>query len=205
LNDELGFDPENPAASCKPFDEKRNGQVVSEASACLVLEDEKHALARGAKIYGYLLGGGSSCVAGKDGRADIGRAIQNAAQSALRRAGLRIEEIGHINAHGLGTTEEDREEAKGLREMIGTAAIPVTALKGYFGNGGAATGLVEIVASLLSLHHGKIPMSLNCSNPEQGLGIDLVTGAPRATSNKYFLKVNYTRAGQASAVVVEAV
>jgi 3-oxoacyl-[acyl-carrier-protein] synthase II len=205
LNDELGFDPENPAASCKPFDQKRNGQVVSEASACLILEDEEHARERGATIYGYLLGGGSSCVAAKDGHANIAQAVQNAAKAALRRAGLTIADIGHVNAHGLGTVQDDRDEAEGLRAMIGDADVPVTALKGYFGNGGAATGLVEIMASLLSLHEGKIPMSLNCSNPEEGLGIDLVMGAPRPTANKYFLKVNYTRAGQASAVVLEAV
>lgn len=203
LIDDLGYDELDPSASSKPFDENRNGQVVSEGAACLVLEEESHAKARGATIWGYLLGGASSCVANPQGEPDFKQAVLNAARGALRRAGLTIADIGHINAHGIATLEGDKAEAEALRELMNSNDIPVTALKGYTGNAGAASGYLEIIASLLSLQHGTIPRTLNCAHPDPGLGLHVVNTSGVVPRNKRFLKVNFTRAGQASAVVIE--
>ncbi|WP_437225210.1 beta-ketoacyl-[acyl-carrier-protein] synthase family protein [Planctomicrobium sp. SH661] len=205
LCDPLGYDEADPSKSSKPFDKNRRGQVASEGAGCFVLEEEGHAKARGATIYGYLISGSSSCVASPDGTPDIRQAVKNAVNSALRRAKLNISDIGHINAHGLAGPKEDVEEAAALRELIGDHKIPVTALKGHFGNAGAATGFFEIVGSLLSLSQGVIPPTVNCDEPDPELGLPLVQGKPLATSNKKFLNINFTRPGQASAVIIEAV
>jgi 3-oxoacyl-[acyl-carrier-protein] synthase II len=204
LWEELGYDEENPSASCKPYDARRRGMVVAEAAACLVLEEESHATARGATIYGRILGGASSCVASPDGKANAGQALVNAMHGALRRADLSASSLGHINGHGLGTHEEDRLEAIAVGQLLGESAdVPVTGLKGWFGNGGASTGFLEIAGSLLSLNQGQIPQTLHCTQPDPALGLNVLTGGPRPTDNKLFLNINFTRAGQASAVVFE--
>lgn len=204
LCDPLGYDAAHPEKSSKPFDQNRTGQVASEGSGCFILEEEEHARNRGAHIYGYLLSGSSSCVATPEGEPDIRQAILNAANSALRRAGLTMADIGHINAHGVAALKEDQIEATALRELIGTHQTPVTALKGHFGNAGAATGFLEMAASLLMLPLEGIPPVLNCETPDPELGLSLVQGKPLPTTNKKFLNINFTRPGQASAVIIEA-
>jgi 3-oxoacyl-[acyl-carrier-protein] synthase II len=205
LIDPLGYDEANPAASCKPFDERRNGQVAAEGAACLVLEEESHALARGAKIYGYMLSGGSSCVSHADGDADVTQAVLNASRAALRRAGVQVSELSHINAHGLGSPDGDRQEASALRQLLEEAPVSVTSMKGYFGNAGAAGGFLELIGSLLSVNAGQVPTTLNTDHPDPELGLKIATGEPAASQGKIFLNVNYTRAGQASAAVVSGV
>ncbi|WP_437186343.1 beta-ketoacyl-[acyl-carrier-protein] synthase family protein [Planctomicrobium sp. SH668] len=205
LVDPLAFDESDPSKSSKPFDQNRSGQVVSEGAGCFILEEEEHAKGRGAHIYGYLLSGSSSCVATPEGVADVKAAVVHAVNSALRRAGLKISDIGHINAHGVATLEADQAEAAALRELIGDLDIPVTALKGFFGNAGAASGFFEISASLLSLNDsGSVPPVLNLETPDESVGLNLVQGKPQAVSNKKFLNINFTRPGQASVVIVEA-
>ncbi len=203
LTDPLGFDEAEPENSCKPFDTRRNGQVASEGAACILLEEEEHAKQRGATIYGYLLGGSSSCVASPTGEADITQAVLNAARGALRRANLKPEDIGHVNAHGLASPDADRSEAAALRQLFGEQSVPVTSLKGVLGNSGAAGGFIELVGSLLNLNMaGSVPVTFNCKEPDQELGINIVQNAPLPTQNKTFLNVNFTRLGQASAVVI---
>lgn len=203
LYDSLGYDEADPAASCKPFDKNRNGQVASEGAVCLVLEEEEHAKKRGATIYGYVLGGSSSCVSNPTGQADISQSVLNAAQGALRRAGIEASQLGHVNAHGIGTVEGDRDEASALRQLLGDSNVPVTALKGHVGNAGAASGFIELVGSLLSLKNaGSVPPILNCKSPDSELGLNLVHDKPLQTENKVFLNVSYTAPGQASAVVI---
>lgn len=196
----LAYDEEHPEASCKPFDIHRCGQVVGEGSGCFILEEEEHARARGARIYGRVLGAGSSCVATPQGPV-INQAVSNAMQAALKRADVAISDVGHINAHGLGTIEEDAAEAQGI-VLTGGAGVPVTSSKGYFGNTGAGTGFLEMAASLLALEQGQIPQTLNCQTPDSGLGIDVVT-TPRSTNNHLFMNINFARTGQASATIIE--
>jgi len=204
LWDDIAADPAHPEQSCRPFDAKRTGQVIGESAGCLILEDEEHALKRGAHVYGYLLGGGSSCVLSKDGKPEIRTAIVNAIQAALRDAGLKPSDIGHINAHGSGDPEEDAIEAAALHDVFGDAAatIPVCSIKGYTGNSGAGSGIVEITASLLATAEGKAPRTLNCEQPDEALKLN-VTRDFTPVANKTFVKINYTRAGQATAVIFQ--
>jgi 3-oxoacyl-[acyl-carrier-protein] synthase II len=206
LWDDVAADLQHPEQSCRPFDANRTGQVIGESAACLILEDEEHARKRGARIDGYLLGGGSSCVLSKEGKPDIRKAIGNAIHAALRDSGLKPSDIGHINAHGSGDPEEDAIEAAAIHDVFGDAAstIPVCSIKGYTGNSGAGSGIVEIAASLLTTAEGKAPKTLNCEQPDPALKLN-VTRDFTPVSNKTFVKINYTRAGQATAVIFQGV
>ena len=203
--DDVGVNKEHPEQSCRPFDERRTGQVIGEGAGCLILEDEEHAKKRGAKIDGYLLGGGSSCVLGKDGKPNLHAAIVNAIHAALRDAGLKPSDIGHINGHGAGDPEDDAIEAAAIHEAFGAdaARIPVASIKGYTGNSGGGSGMLEIIASLLTGAEGKAPKTLNADKPDPALKLNVTTDFT-PVANKKFLKLNYTRAGQATAVIFEA-
>jgi len=202
--EELGGDPEQPQFSCKPFDVNRNGQIIGEGAGCVIIETETSARERGARIWGRVLGGGMSCVANAMGEADIRKATANAIRAALAKAGVEPGDLGHVNAHGLGTSS-DLAEAQGIRDALGAAGtrVPVSALKGAFGNSGAACGSIELVASLLGLSRGVIWPTIGTTKPDPECGLNLVLGQPLATDNKLFLKLNYTRCGQATALVVQ--
>jgi 3-oxoacyl-[acyl-carrier-protein] synthase II len=201
--DQLAESSGTPAAACRPFDNDRTGQVVGEGSGVLILEEAGHAASRGARVYGRILGAGSSCVSKAGGRGDSRRALAIAMKSALADAGLEPREIGHINAHGLATTASDLEEALAIHDVFGDCAstVPVTAIKSYLGNAAAGCGSLEMAASLLALQHGVIPPTLNYETPDPQIRLNIVAGKPLETQNRTFLKVNVTRMGQASAVV----
>lgn len=204
LWDDVAAIPEHPEKSSRPFDTNRTGQVIGEGAGCLILEGEEHAKQRGVKILGYLLGGGSSCVLSRDGKPQIRTAIGNAIHAALRDAGLKPADIGHINAHGSGDPEDDAIEAAAIHDAFGEAAstIPVASIKGYTGNSGGGCGIIEIAASLLSSAEGFAPRTLNCDEPDPALNLN-VTRDFTPVTNKTFLKINYTRAGQATAVIFQ--
>ncbi|MCA9073398.1 MAG: beta-ketoacyl-[acyl-carrier-protein] synthase family protein [Planctomycetaceae bacterium] len=197
---ELGYRPSDPNASSRPFDAERNGEVVGEGSCSFLLETEEHAKSRGAKILGYLAGGGSSCV-----QDNHQLAVANAMRAALRSAGLTPDDVGHINAHGLGAVQADLDEARAIHEVFGDrgAKIPVTALKGAIGNSAAASGNIELAGSLIGLQQGLIPPTINCDNPDPACNLNLVRDEPQPTDHRSVLSVSFTRLGQASAVVVQ--
>lgn len=201
--DKLADPTDNPAEACRPFDLNRSGQVVGEGACTLILEDADHAAKRGAKILGKVLGTGSACVLSKEGKADITRALVLAMKSALKDARLQPGDIGHINAHALGTREGDLQEAKAIHEVFGAYGrqVPVTALKSYFGNSGSGCGTLEIAGSIAALQHGVVPPTLNYRTPDPEIALNVVAGKPLAVTNKVFLKINVTRQGQASALV----
>jgi 3-oxoacyl-[acyl-carrier-protein] synthase II len=200
--DSLASCSEDPTDACRPFDLNRNGQVVAEGACTLIVEEETHARNRGAKILGQLLGAGSSCVLDYDGNPDISRALVIAMRAALNDAGVSPEEIGHINAHGLGARHGDRLEAEAIHEVFGPVAsqVPVTSLKSALGNSGAGCGTLEIAASLLGLQHGVIPATLNYRQPDPKCNLNVVTELTPPKS-PLVLKLSYTRIGQASALV----
>ena len=195
-----------PGTWCKPYDANRLGEVVAEAACTVILEEREHAEARGATIFGELLGFGSACVAEPDGVGRLGRALAAAGRAALRDAGLAPGDLGHVNGHGVGSRRSDADEARGLAELLEGSAVPVTGLKGYTGNAGSGSGVLELVASLLMLRDGLIPASLNLETPDPEFAdLRFVTGDHRPDGgNRVFLNLNGTRAGQASAAIVRA-
>ncbi len=198
----------DPAGACRPFDSDRDGWVPGEGAAILILEEREHALARGARIYGEILGYGSGCDARPAGGLDPdGIGTEIALKAAIRDAGMTPDQVGHVNAHGSATVASDLAEARAIGRIFGPGkgqgGVPVTALKGYMGNIVSGCGAVELVGSLLGVNQGLIPPTLNCDTPDPAFGpFDLVTGEPRPTDNPTFINTNLTRNGQAAALLV---
>ena len=197
---------EPPATWSRPFEKSRTGEVIAEGACSIILEEESHAKKRGATILGRVLGAGSSCAFDRNGHVFVTRALVNAMRAAIRDAGLTPEQIGHINAHGLGTPQMDRDEAQAIHEVFGAAAdkIPVTALKSSLGNSGASCGTIELAGSLAGMREGVVPPTLNYRVPDPECRLNIVADKPRPVSNRIFLNVNVTSMGQSSALIVEA-
>ncbi len=194
----------DPHASCRPFDRQRSGWVPGEGAGILILEEREHALKRGARILGEVLGYGCGCDAYPAGGLDPeGAGTEVAVKAAIRDAGLEPAQIGHVNAHGAGSVKMDLAEARALNRVFGPAGVPVTSLKGYLGNIVSGAGAVELAASLLGVNQGQIPSTLNCDDPDPECGLDVVRGEPRPTTNPIFLNTNLTRHGQAAALVIQ--
>ncbi len=205
LLEQMSHWPGDPSGACRPFDVRRTGWVAGEGAGILVLEEYEHARARGAKIYGEVLGYGSGCDAHPGGGLDPeGVGTEIAVRSAIRDAGLEPGDIGHVNAHGAATVDSDLAEARAFGRVFGPEGVPVAALKGQVGNIASGCGAVELLASLVSLNHGVIPPTLNCDEPDPACRLDVVRGTPRATDIPTFVNTNLTRHGQAAALVVRA-
>lgn len=203
--DQLADSDDPPETWYRPFDARRMGQVVAEGSGAIVLEEESAANARGATVFGQVLGCGASCVINRNGHARPRTALANAMRAALRDAGLEPGDVGHINAHGLATTESDREEAAAIGDVFADlgSRVPVTAIKSYIGNSGAGCGVLELSASLLGLQHGVVLPTLNYEQPDPDCPLNVVHGEPLPVENRTLLSINVTRMGQAAAVIVQ--
>lgn len=195
-----------PAEASRPFDAKRNGMVVGEGAGAVVLEEMSSAEARGATIYGEVIGSGSSIVANSRVSGNRRAAMANAARSAMSEAALAPNDCGHINAHGLATKECDIEEARAIGDIFGAAApsVPVVATKSYFGNLGAGSGVVELIASTLALRDRSLFGTLNFQTPEPECPLNLSATAGVSTGAS-FLKLSVTPQAQAAAVVIRAI
>ncbi len=203
---ELATTPAEPARRCRPFDRDASGRVVAEGACTFILETRPHAEARHAPILGRVLGTGSGVVTTRDGKPLFREALVRAMRTALKSANVLPEEIGHVNAHGLGTKEMDVAESQAILDVFGPELgrrVPVTAMKSVMGNSGAGSGTLELAASLIGLLHGVIPATLNYENPNPECPLNVVHDEPLSTTNKIVLKVNVSRAGQASASIVE--
>lgn len=202
LYEELAGNGAAPAEAARPFDLDRSGMVLGEGAGAVVLEDLDHALARGATIYGEVVGAGSSSVATR-GVARRRQALAQAMQAALRDAGLAPDQVGHVHAHGLSTRTSDAEEAQAIREVLGPAAdrVPVTAAKSFFGNLGAGSGLVELGASLMALARGALFPVLNFRTPDPECPV-LVCRTGDTPAGESFLNLSVTPQGQASCLLV---
>jgi 3-oxoacyl-[acyl-carrier-protein] synthase II len=194
---------EGPAAeACRPFDTRRCGWVPGEGAGIFILEELEHAKRRGAKVYGEVLGYGAGTDGYQLGGLDPqGAGSEIALRAALRDAGLKPIEVGHINAHGTGQKLADLAEARAINRVFGRD-VPVTALKGYMGNLASGCGAVELISSLAAATQGLIPATLNCDQLDPECEIDVVRGEARPTSNPVFINLNFTRHGQATALVV---
>jgi 3-oxoacyl-[acyl-carrier-protein] synthase II len=180
--------------------------VAGEGAGMVVLEEYESAKARGATIYAEVLGLGSANVADAklQGKCDL--ALERAMQSALRDAGRTPADVGHINAHGLGTVDRDADGARAIRAVFGAKVdnIPVTALKSYFGNLGAGGGVVELIASVLALRAGKLPRVLNYKTADPNCPVNVVANDAAAAGSS-FLNLSVTPQGQAAVIFCAAV
>ena len=192
-----------PERTSRPFDLNRTGMVLGEGAGAVVIEELSSAMARGATIYGEVLGGGASTVVERNLVARRDQAMRNALAAVLEHSETSPDDIGHLHAHGLSTHSGDAEEAWAITEVFGARSkpIPVTAAKSYFGNLGAGGGMVELISSVLALSHGWLFPVLNYQTPDPACPVSVATSAD-AEPGSSFINLNVTPQGQASAVLV---
>jgi 3-oxoacyl-[acyl-carrier-protein] synthase II len=192
----------DPAQLCRPFDAERGGMVCGEGAAALVLESREFADRRGTESLARVAAVSTRTESAAIGQQPTGDAIRRAICAALAAAGVETHEVGHVNAHGLSTIEDDPIEAQAIRETLGDT--PVTAPKSYFGNLGQGSGLAELAISVLALEKGVIPPTLNHETPDPQCPVDVVRDL-RPTNRHVFVKLNHNATGQAAAAVVSGV
>ena len=190
------------AQASRPFEKNREGMVVGEGAGSFILERLDHAIERGAKIYGEIVGFGSSTVISPDFTPHFSQALSNVINQALNTAEMTPDEIGHVNAHGISKIETDRCEAEAIKATIGNKK-PVAALKSYTGNMGAGSGAVELISSLVALEKGTLFRTLNYETPDPECDIN-VTNGNDVPAGDSFINLSVTPQGQASAVVVKS-
>lgn len=194
---------DNGVGSPRPFDRERDGEVRGEGAALLVLERLDHARARGATIWGHIRGWARPCVTSNGQNPGPVMALERALREAMVSARIGRAEIGHINAHGMGTLQDDVLESHALRNVL--EDVPVTAPRSFFGNTGAACGALELAASLALAPQGLIPPTLHYEHPDPECPVNVVAQSPQKSTFPLLVAMNWTAIGQACAVVVETV
>jgi 3-oxoacyl-[acyl-carrier-protein] synthase II len=187
---------DDPERAHRPYDRDRDGSVMGEAAAAFILEDLEHAKKRGAKIYAELL----SFACGFD-RARDGVMMAKVIRTAMQRAGVRGDEVDHINAQGMATEFSDRWEAKAIHDVFGPK-VPVWSCKGNIGASGAAASAVETVGSILAFSRRELPPTLNCEHVDPGCPINVHANGVRPVTKPYVVKLNYTDKGQVGVAVL---
>lgn len=188
----------DPAGASRPFEKSRDGMVIGEGAGLFVLESREHAAARGAKILARMLGVGRSFEARSPNR--TGSGICNSITGALRSAEIEAGDVGHVKAHGKSTVYEDAVEAQAIQATLGE--VPVTAPTSFFGYLGAGSGAVEMVASVLALGHGEIPVTLNYDEPDPACPVNVVHGQPQPTDKPVAVVLSQAYMGQTAAIVL---
>jgi 3-oxoacyl-[acyl-carrier-protein] synthase II len=187
----------------RPFDAERDGFVMGEGAAVLVLEEWEHAVARGATILGEIAGSGSNADAHHITAPSPGGVGAIACMRlALDEAGLSPADIAQVNAHGTSTPLNDAAEAAAITEVFGAGAVPVVSTKGVTGHALGAAGALEAAASLLSIEHGLIPPTANTTAADPEMSIDLVVGEPRAWTPGPVMSNNFGFGGHNGSVVI---
>ncbi|HKG76284.1 MAG TPA: beta-ketoacyl-ACP synthase, partial [Beijerinckiaceae bacterium] len=165
-----------PEGAAKPFSKNRDGFVMGEGAAALVLENAEAAQARGAKILGYVLGCGEKGDGFHRTRSSPdGAPIIAAIREAIEDAGLTPDDIDYINAHGTGTPENDKMESLGCMAVLGERmkGVPISSNKSMVGHTLTAAGAVEAVFSLLTIQNGRIPPTINYNVPDPAIPLDV--------------------------------
>ncbi|WBX76434.1 beta-ketoacyl-ACP synthase II [Tenacibaculum ovolyticum] len=172
----LSTNNENHKSASKPFDSERDGFVLGEGAGALVLEEYEHAKARGAKIYAEVIGGGMSSDAyHMTAPHPEGIGVIAVMKNCLENAGLKPEDVDHINTHGTSTPLGDVAELKAISEVFGDHAksININSTKSMTGHLLGAAGAVESIASILAMEHGIIPPTINHVNVDENINPEL--------------------------------
>lgn len=168
---------DTPETASRPFDKTRNGFVLGEGAAFLVLEDWEHAKQRGAQIYAELAGEGNSLSSYRitDSHPNGDGAIQ-AIEGALRDANVKYSDVDYINAHGTSTKMNDLSESNAIKAVFKetTSQLPVSSTKGQTGHLIAAAGALEAVVSTLTIHHSKLPINANLTTPDPDCALNYI-------------------------------
>jgi 3-oxoacyl-[acyl-carrier-protein] synthase II len=194
-----------PEAAAKPFAKDRDGFVMAEGAAALVIESHESAKARGARILGVLAGCGEMADSFHRTRSSPdGKAIIGCIRNAIADAGLAPDDIDYVNPHGTGTPENDKMEYLGIMTVFGERAksIPVSSNKSMVGHTLSAAGAVETVFTLLTLQHQRLPPTINYKIPDPAIMLDVVPNVARAAKVTHVLSNSFGFGGQNVSLVI---
>jgi len=194
---------EQPELGCRPFDKNRDGMVMADGAGILMLEDWDHAKARGAKIYAEIIGFGASCDAyhitapNPEGQA---RAIH----SALNDARLSPGDVQYINAHGTGTPLNDKAETESIKAVFGEGAydIPISAQKSMTGHAIGAAGVMDIIATAMSLQYDTLLPTINLHEADPACDLDYVPNQARKKNIDIALSNHFAFGGSNAALLL---
>jgi len=201
----LSTQNDEPQKASRPFDAQRDGFVMGEGGAVLVLESLPHALGRGANILAEVLSYGATSdayhitqpAAGGEGGA-------KAMQIALRKAGIRPDEIDYINAHGTSTPLNDKSETMAIKTVFGQHAyrMPISSTKSMMGHLIGAAGAIEAIICVLTIQRGVIPPTINLTNPDPDCDLDYVPHVSRQRKVRTALSNSFGFGGHNSVLVL---
>ena len=182
--------------TCRPFSADRKGLILGEGAGMLVLEPLDAATARGARVYGEVAGFGMSSDAHHLTQPSSSGAAR-AMRLALDDAGLAVEQVGYVNAHGTGTRTNDPSETRAIREVFGSGAgrLAVSSTKSMHGHALGAAGALEAVATTLALHHGLVPPTANFTTADPECDLDVVPNAARPLRTEAALSNSFAFGG----------
>jgi 3-oxoacyl-[acyl-carrier-protein] synthase II len=196
---------DDPATASRPFDKGRDGFVMGEGAAVLVLETRERALARGARIYAEVLGYGVTndahhMTAPRPDAAQAARAMQLALDDAHLAAG----ELEYVNAHGSSTPLNDPTETVAIKKILGEHAyrVPVSGTKGYYGHALGASGAIEAAICALALDREWLPPTVNLAEPDEGCDLDYVPATGRPTRVEHLISNSFGFGGINAALVL---
>jgi len=196
---------EEPAASCRPFDMGRDGFVMGEGGAVLVLEEMAHALERGARIYAEVLGYGltNDAFHMTSSRED-GECAAEAITIALKEAGLKPEQIDYINAHGSSTPINDKNETTAIKRALGEHAykVPISGSKPFHAHPLGATGAIEAAICALAIKNEYLPPTLNLTDPDPDCDLDYIPNVGRKMKVDYVLSNAFGFGGMNAALIL---
>jgi 3-oxoacyl-[acyl-carrier-protein] synthase II len=195
---------DKPQNACRPFDAERDGFVLGEGAAILVLEDLNYALERGAPILAEIISYSATSDAFHITQpSPNGVGAAKALSLALKRAGISPNEVDHINAHGTATVLNDEAETHAIKSVFGESAyrIPISANKSMIGHLLGAAGAIEAVISILSINHGIIPPTVNLTHPDPGCDLDYVPDKARSAEVNTVVSNSFGFGGHNSVLV----
>ncbi len=196
---------DDPASACRPFDSTRDGFVMGEGAGIVVLEHEEHAKARGAKIYGEVLGYGTSADAVHFARPDgDGMGLVRSMRWALRRAHLEPKDVNYINAHGTGTKLNDPTETAAIKQVFGEEAykVPVSSTKSMIGHLLGGAGAIEAIFCLMAIHDNVLPPTMHLNAPDPACDLDYVPNCARPAKVDIALSNSMGLGGHNAALIV---
>lgn len=193
----------DPLKASLPFDKARQGFVLGEGGATLVLEDLEHAQKRGANILGEIVGYGATSDAYHITSPDpTGAGAARAMELAIREAGINPSEISYINAHGTATHANDEGESKAINQVFGSDSnVRVSSTKGMTGHLLGAAGAIEAVLTVATLQKGQLPLNIGCFNQDPNCSVNLVTAENSEASNARYAISNSFGFGGHNAVL----
>lgn len=196
---------DDPTRASRPFDKDRDGFILAEGAGILVLEEYEYAKARGAKIYGELMGYGSTC----DGShitapLEDGAGAAFAMEMALKDAGLNSDQIGYINAHGTSTGLGDIAETRAVKKLFGQRAyqIPVSSTKSMTGHLLGASGGAEAIFTTMAIRSGILPPTINLENPDEECDLDYIPNVAREKQIQYGMSNSFGFGGHNVSLVI---